>query len=269
LVVPIPVTNIPVFNPATESAVQASARKANAVKAAIDAAVTAGTLPNTVSATVKPGLVPGVIGKDAFGRPIIGLVPGGLSWIQIGGVTKSVSVGSKAQPDPTKEAGGGGNWQVNPAIPTPTPMTTPSMGGTGSSSGFSSGLDPSGGESVVGFGFWDPTVSNPTLFIAALFPTSGQTDGQVLGDLASLFNANFASAGFTASYNALTDTLSLNQAIPGYDLMWFADSDTGLNFLGDNQPVVPLPGSLILFGSGLLGLVLFGRRKSKATAIAS
>jgi hypothetical protein len=112
-------------------------------------------------------------------------------------------------------------------------------------------------------------VSNPTLFIAALFPTSGQTDGQVLGDLASLFNANFASAGFTASYNALTDTLSLNQAIPGYDLMWFADSDTGLNFLGDNQPVVPLPGSLILFGSGLLGLVLFGRRKSKATAIAS
>jgi hypothetical protein len=84
LVVPIPVTNIPVFNPATETAVQASARKAAAVKAAIDAAVTAGTLPNNVSATVKPGLVLGVIGKDALGRPIIGLVPGGLSWIQIG-----------------------------------------------------------------------------------------------------------------------------------------------------------------------------------------
>jgi hypothetical protein len=184
------------------------------------------------------------------GRPVIGLVPG-LSWIQIAGVTKSVTVGSQAQPDPTKEAGGGGNWQRGGGQP--TPMSTPSMGGSGSSSGLSTGLDPSGNQSVVGFGFWDPTVTDPTLYIAALFPMTGETDGKVLGDLATLFDTDFSSDGFTASYNAATDTLSLNEPIPGTDLMWFADSDTGLNLIGDNV-ATPLPGSLVLFGSGLLGL---------------
>jgi hypothetical protein len=111
------------------------------------------------------------------------------------------------------------------------------MSGSGASSGFSSGLDPSGGQSIVGFGFWDPTAPNPTLDIAALFPTTGETDGQVLADLATLFDTEFQSAGYTASYNAPTDTLSLDQVVPGTDLMWFADSDTGLDFSGDNVPV--------------------------------
>jgi hypothetical protein len=214
LVVPIPVSNIPVFNPATETPVQASARKADAVKMAIDAAVAAGTLPNNVTATVKQAMVPTVVLGP--GGPMRVMVPG-YSWIQITGVTRSVTVGTLKQPDPTKEAGGGGNWQANPGGVAPS--TRPSMGGSGLSSGLSSGLDPSGNQSMVGFGFWDPTVSNPTLFIDAVFPAAGENDGQVLSALASLFDSDFASAGYTATYNPLTDTLMLDQAIPGTDAM--------------------------------------------------
>jgi len=194
------------------------------------------------------------------------MVPG-LSWIQIAGVTQAVSVGSLKQPDPTKEAGGGANWQANPGGQTPS--TRPSMGGSGSSSGLSSGLDPTGNPSMVGFGFWDPTTPDPTLFIVGLFPTSGQNDGQVLGALASLFNSEFASDGFTATYNPLTDTLMLDQAIPGTDFMWFANTDTGLDFIGDD-PATPLPGALPLFATGLGALgFLAWRRKKKAAPLAA
>jgi hypothetical protein len=261
LTVPIPVSNIAAFpTPATETPVQASARKAAAVKAAIDAAVMAGTLPNNVTATVKAAMVP------TFVRGVGPVMVPGYSWIQITGVTRSVSVGTLKQPDPTKEAGGGGNWIANPGGQTPS--TRPSMNGSGSSSGMSSGLDPSGNQSMVGFGFWDPTVSNPTLFIDAVFPTSGENDGQVLSSLASQFNSDFASDGYTATYNPLTDTLMLDQAIPGTDLMWFANTDTGLNLLGDNPPT-PLPTALPLFATGLGALGLLGwRRKRKAQAVA-
>ena len=261
LVVPIPVSNIPVFNPVTETAVAASARKADAVKTAIDAAVAAGTLPVNVTTTVKQAMVPTIV-RGAGGVPIRVMVPG-YSWVQITGVTRAVSVGNLKQPDPTKEAGGGANWQANPGAQTPS--TRPSMNGSGSSSGLSSGLDPSGNQSMVGFGFWDPTVLNPTLFIDGVFPTSGENDGQVLTALASLFNSDFASAGFTATYNPLTDTLMLDQAIPGTDLMWFADTDTGLNLLGDNPPT-PLPAALPLFATGLgaLGLLSWRRRRKGA-----
>ena len=120
---------------------------------------------------------------------------------------------------------------------------------------------------MVGFGFWDPTVSNPTLFIDAVFPTSGENDGQVLTALASLFNSDFAGDGYTATYNPLTDTLMLDQAIPGTDLMWFADTDTGLNLLGDNPPT-PLPAALPLFATGLAAFGLLSwRRRRKGAAL--
>jgi hypothetical protein len=57
----------------------------------------------------------------------------------------------------------------------------------------------------------------------------------------------------------------LDQAIPGTDLR-FADTDTGLNLLGDNPPT-PLPAALPLFATGLGALGLLGwRKKRKAQA---
>jgi hypothetical protein len=117
-----------------------------------------------------------------------------------------------------------------------------------------------GDPSVIGFGFWDPTQADPTLFIAALTPTPGEDDAQALGSLATLFDTDFASDGYTATYDADTDTLSLDQTIPNQDLMWFSDSDTGLSFIGDDEVVAPEPPSLILVGVGLLLLAGGWRR---------
>jgi hypothetical protein len=260
LVVPINVTDIAAFNPATETAVQASARKAAAVQAAINAAITAGTLPG-VTVAVKQAMVPGVVGYTARGQPIIGLVPG-MSWVQITGVTKAVTVGKG---DPTKEAGGGGNWQPGGGGP-PPPSMKPSMSGSGSSSGLSTGEDPMGDPSVVGFGFYDPTETDPTLFIAALTPTPGEDDEEVMENLADIFNEDYSSDGYTVTYDASDDTLSLDQSIPNQDLMWFSDSDTGLAFSGDDEVVAPEPASLILLGTGLL--LLAGLRDRWAMEIA-
>jgi len=72
-----------------------------------------------------------------------------------------------------------------------------------------------------------------------------------------LFNTDFGSAGYTASYDETTDTLPLDQATPGTDLMWFADSDAGLDLIGDNVPVpAPEPSALLVFGSALLAVDL-------------
>jgi hypothetical protein len=259
LVVPIDVTNIAAFNPAIETPVQASLRKATAVEAAINAAIAAGTLPGVTVAT-KQAMVPGVVGFTPRGQPIIGLVPG-MSWVQITGVTKAVSVGTKANPDPTKEAGGGGNWQPGGAPPPPPPPMKPSMSGLGASMGDSSGEDPEGNPSVVGFGFWDPTVTDPTLFIAALTPTAGEDDEEVMEDLAALFNADYSADGYTVTYDASDDTLALDETIPNQDLMWFSDSDTGLDFSGDDTVVTPEPASLILVG---IGFLLLASRRGQA-----
>jgi len=80
------------------------------------------------------------------------------------------------------------------------------------------------------------------------------TDASVLTVLASLFTENFGPSGFTASYDPLSDRLSIDQSLPSVDVTWSANSDTGL-FLDDAITPTPEPGSLVLVGTLLLGLV--------------
>lgn len=134
------------------------------------------------------------------------------------------------------------------------------FGGMGALAGLSTGLDASGDPSIVGFGFIDETGSTPVDYFAWFDPPAGMDDLQVLTDLTDMFNADYASDGYTAWYNIGTDTVTINQALPDVDLTWSADSDTGL-FLQDGFNDVPEPGSLLLLGTGAAGLVTLLRRK--------
>jgi hypothetical protein len=87
-------------------------------------------------------------------------------------------------------------------------------------------------------------------------------DEQVLTDLEELFNADFGADGYTATYDPLTDTLSVDQALPSVDFTWSADSDTGL-FVEDSMNTYPAtePGSPLLLGTGLACLAAIVRRR--------
>ena len=85
--------------------------------------------------------------------------------------------------------------------------------GLGALSQLTSGIDPSGYQSVIGFGFIDETGATPVDYIAAIDPTSGMTDAQVLTDLEDLFDEDYSADGYTATYDALTDTLSIDQCV--------------------------------------------------------
>jgi hypothetical protein len=151
-----------------------------------------------------------------------------------------------------------------------SPGTTPSMGSTGmamatfgglgATTGLSTGMDASGNPSVVGFGFIDETSSTPLDYIAAFDPTPGMTDADVLMDLSLLFNEDFSADGYTSTYDPTTDTLSIDQLLPGVDFTWNADSDTGL-FLDDSLDVAPEPSTLVLLGTGLVGVAAFFRQR--------
>jgi len=49
--------------------------------------------------------------------------------------------------------------------------------------------------------------------IATISPGIGETDAQILGDLALQFNSLFGPEGHTASYDPVTDTLQLDQPL--------------------------------------------------------
>lgn len=102
----------------------------------------------------------------------------------------------------------------------------------------------------------DDTCSDPALFIDGVFPEAGLTDGDLLGLLAELFNADFGSDGHTLSYDASTDTLSLNEVLPLSFSSWFGDSDTSLDLRA--QPLlvgsVPLPPAVGLTSAAVAAL---------------
>jgi hypothetical protein len=132
--------------------------------------------------------------------------------------------------------------------------------GLGASAGLTTGLDYSGDPSVVGIGFIDETSSTPIDYIAAFDPTAGMDDEQVFTDLSELFNEDYSSDGYTSTYDPTTDTFTINQPLPAGDYTWVSDSDTGL-YIQDTFETTPEPGSMVLLGTGLAGLVTFLRRK--------
>ena len=95
---------------------------------------------------------------------------------------------------------------------------------SGTSSGMAVGTDLSGAPSSVSFGLFDdqgqdatcaPALPSTSLcpgdFIATVFPTPGETDAQVLGDLANLFDSLFSSDGLTATFDTFNNSVFLDQ----------------------------------------------------------
>jgi len=123
--------------------------------------------------------------------------------------------------DPTKEPHGG-------TPPPPWKGTyTPSMGGTGS--GLSTGVDPDNAPSLLSFGFY--TEDGQTIDVATLIGAAGQTESEIMTQLASLFNSLYSQSGFTAYFDAVTDTLTFDRPLnSGQQIFFIADTDTGVEF---------------------------------------
>ena len=252
--VPVPDANgknIDKWDPTKETDVQASARKAAAIKAAVEVAIKAGDLPG-VTVDTKQLQVPRIVRNPNPPPPLIVQLVPGYTAVTYGGVTRqSVSV----KTDPTKQSGGGLNFMPGQPSPGSSSMGyKATMCGPGSKE-VSTGLDPSGGQSMVGFGFYDTSTSPPTPFISAISPTPGETDAQVFSELAQAFNATFGSQGYHATYDPATDTLSLDKSLPLNDTFFFGNSDTGLDLCEHMDPAplfLQCPSAAGLAGANVL-----------------
>ena len=269
-----------------ETPAQASLRKAQAVVAAINAeitmAITAGTLPQgtpMANAVAGPALVTVL---NRFGVPVMVANP----FVGAGLVTipNATGVGGKNAADPSGEPAGGGFGVQGDGSGTPSIGTSPSMGGKGSSQSYSTGVGEAGGSASVSFGFFTPEgqtancvpdnpLTDPTPleteegcpgdYISTVFTTAGETDAQVMDSLAIKFNTDFASQGYTLSYDPSTDILSFNGTLWSPNQFYFDDTDIGLlnDLYFQAQEVVPEPSSITLLGAGLIVLGAVQRRR--------
>ena len=68
--------------------------------------------------------------------------------------------------------------------------------------------------------------------------------------------------GFTATYDPATDTLSIDQPLPDADMLWSADSDTGVGF-DSSTNAVPEPATLGLLSTAMAVFGILVRRRRK------
>jgi hypothetical protein len=283
----IPSANIPVWNPNTETALQAAQRKATALANAVNNYNNwpAGSTPAT--ATPVPIQVPQVQWTQVGNRLVPQIVMVTVGWsIQYSGVTKAVGlVGA----DPTRQGGGGLNFQpgggggAQPTSPGPTyPSYRGSIQNNGSSSDTAQGTDIlqylSNGQpstagpipSVVAMGLFDDSngsVPNAPIYGAMYFPSLGESESNVLIGLATAFNTENSASGLTASYSSLTDSVSINQPLGFNENLFFADTDPGLSFVGETQLSLSTPApeanTLPLLMGGVASALACHRRRQR------
>src|SRR5579875_3664265 len=215
---------------------------------------------------------------DLFGRPLNAfgqptppfpgpqaMVPNRLAGFAIVTIPGMTAIGTVAQGyrNRTLEPGGG-NFMQGGGGGGGGGGSRGSMGGGGAMSGDATGDDASGtGPSSVSFGLYDPQGldancnSSPDLtslplcpgdFIATVNPTAGENDGQVLSALANAFNHDFGTLGLSASYDPLTDLLSLDQPLNFPNMLLVDNSDPGLE-LDPVQVAIPEPASILLLAA--------------------
>jgi hypothetical protein len=109
------------------------------------------------------------------------------------------------------------------------------------------------------------------------FTSATATPFIVLTSTAGPVSVSLSSVTFTGTNLALTITGSGTATVganPAQQIAFILTTQTTVagtptSYSGTISTIVPLPGALVLFGSGLVGLVALGKRRKKQLAIAA